>query len=236
MIAMDIIPVIDISQGQVVHAVKGQRQYYQPLQTPLTKGSRADDIVRAFLALYPFNTIYVADIDAITGHTHNHYVIAQLQQSFPTLNFWLDQGRSFSKQLVQNRRWQQVIGSETYISAAELQEIIKQTPDVILSLDFGSRFLGVQELLDDAAQWPERVIIMSLERISSDKGPDYRRISKLQKRAGNHKIYVAGGVRDKADVEILDNIGIAGILVASALHTKRLTPRTLNKFCKKIPC
>lgn len=233
---MDIIPVIDISQGYVVHAVKGQRQYYQPLCTSLSKGNCADDIVRAFLDFYPFNTIYIADIDAIEGRANNRHIIEQLHRSFPSLNFWIDQGISSSKEIAQDCSWQHVIGSETHISAAELRQIIKRMPDIILSLDFGTKFLGDQKLLDNTAQWSERIIIMSLEHISSDRGPDYQRICKFQKSADDRKVYVAGGVRDEVDLQALNDIGIAGVLVATALHTQKLTPAMLNKFCKKIPC
>ena len=65
---MEIIPVIDIRQNQVVHAIKGQRQNYRPLQTSLCNSHSPEDIVQAFIDTYPFKTIYIADLDAIQGH------------------------------------------------------------------------------------------------------------------------------------------------------------------------
>ena len=43
----------------------------------------------------------------------------------------------------------------------------------VLSLDFrGETFLGPQGLLDDAALWPHRVIVMTLARVGGGEGPD----------------------------------------------------------------
>ena len=51
--------------------------------------------------------------------------------------------------------------------------------------------------------------------------------------AGDRKIYVAGGVRHEADLELLDEMGVDGVLIATALHRQRITNETLNKFTQK---
>ena len=90
-----------------------------------------------------------------------------------------------------------------------------------------------QNLLQKTGLWPDRIIIMSLARVGSDNGPDYELISSLKRTAGDRKIYVAGGVRHETDLKLLDDMGIDGALIATALHTKRITSETLNKFTKK---
>jgi len=233
---MEIIPVIDIRRGQVVHAVKGQRQNYRPLQTSLCESNSPEDIVQAFVSSYPFKTIYIADLDAIERQSNNDQIIRQLHDKFQSVTFWVDQGLSSSTDLKNQCCGQHVFGSETNISPDTLNEIITISPDIILSLDFQTNtFLGDQNLLQKTSLWPGRIIIMSLAHVGSDNGPDYELISSLIKTAGDRKIYVAGGVRHETDLELLKNMGIDGVLIATALHTQRITSETLNKFKKNAP-
>lgn len=231
---MEIIPVIDIRRGQVVHAVKGQRQNYRPLQTSLCESNSPEDIVQAFISSYPFKTIYIADLDAIEGQSNNDQIIEQLHDKFQSVTFWVDQGISSTVKFKDLLSRQHVIGSETNISPDILNEIIISSPDIILSLDFQSNtFLGVRNLLQKTSLWPGRIIIMSLARVGSDNGPDYELISSLKKTAGDRKIYVAGGVRHETDLNLLNDMGIDGVLIATALHTERITSEILKKFTKK---
>ena len=231
---MEIIPVIDIYQNQVVHAVKGQRQNYHPLQTSLCNSHSPEDIVQAFIDTYPFKTIYIADLDAIQGHTNNEQLIEQLLNKFQSISFWVDQGITSTIELEIQSRRQNVIGSETNISPETLNELITLSPEIILSLDFHTKnFLGDPDLLQKINLWSERIIIMSLAHVGSNNGPDYKLISDMQKTAGNRKLYVAGGVRYEDDLHVLSDMGIDGVLIATALHTQQITPDTLNKFTKK---
>lgn len=231
---MEIIPVIDLRQNQVVHAVKGQRRNYRPLQSSLCNGHCPEDIVQAFIDTYPFNTVYIADLDAIQGRTNNDQIIEQLLNKFQSVSFWVDQGISTAIELnIQSRR-QHVIGSETNISPETLSELVTLSPEIILSLDFQTNnFFGHQNLLLKTDLWPGTIIVMSLSRVGSNNGPDYKLISELQESAGDRKIYAAGGVRHENDLQILNDMGIDGVLIATALHTQQITPDTLLKFTKK---
>ena len=231
---MEIIPVIDIHHGQVVHAIEGQRQQYRPLRTSLSESNSPENIVQAFINSYPFKTIYIADLDAIEGRTNNNQLIDGLHESYQSLTFWVDQGISSTKELDSLSRRQHVIGSETNITPETLDEMITLTPDIILSLDFQTNiFLGNQDLLQKTDLWPERIIIMSLANVGSNKGPDYELISRLKETAGERKIYVAGGVRDETDLQLLNQMSIDGVLIATALHTQNIKSDTLSKFSKK---
>jgi len=228
---MEIIPVIDIRQNQVVHAIKGQRQNYRPLQTCLCDSHSADDIVQAFIDTYPFKTIYIADLDAIQGTSNNEHLIEQLLNKFQSVSFWVDQGISSAIELKIQSRRQHVIGSETNISPKTLNELFTSSLEIILSLDFQTKtFLGHQDLLEKTDLWPERIIIMSLSHVGSNNGPDYKLISDIQKIAGDRKIYVAGGVRHEDDLQTLNDMGIDGVLIATALHSQQIKADTLFKF------
>ncbi len=233
---MEIIPVIDIRQGLVVHAVKGQRENYHPLQTSLSVSIRPADIVQAFTSSFSFKTIYIADLDAIEGRTNNDMIIDELHTLFPELSFWIDQGISSTSDLAKHLTRQHIIGSETNISALTLEEITEITPDIILSLDYQADiFIGDQHLLQSINTWPERIIIMSLSRVGSNSGPDYKLVANLKEIAGDKKLYVAGGIRHERDLLLLDGMGIDGVLLASALHTQQINAGTIEKLAKKMP-
>jgi uncharacterized protein related to proFAR isomerase len=87
-----VIPVIDLMQGQVVRARLGDRASYQPLNSPLSSTSDAVDIARGLLAVYPFPTLYVADLDAIQNHGDNVQTLRRIRDEFPALQLWVDNG------------------------------------------------------------------------------------------------------------------------------------------------
>ena len=95
---------------------------------------------------------------------------------------------------------------------------------VVLSLDFrGDAFVGPAPLLSNADTWPGRVIGMTLARVGSQMGPDWDRLAAIKSRAGEKLVYAAGGVRDADDLIALAKNGIAGALVASCLHSGKLS-------------
>lgn len=227
---MEVIPVIDLKGKQVVRAKMGERQLYAPLVTPLANTSAPQDVIRGFLSIYPFRTLYIADLDAIEGAGSHSEMIKELQAAFPALTFWVDAGvSSFS----QARAWLEsnaatlVIGSESFIDTRDLPRLRDETR-LILSLDFrGDTFQGLSALLENLSLWPRRVIAMMLTRVGSQAGPDVVRLAAIIKNAGSRDVYAAGGLRGKDDLSLLQRTGAAGVLVASALHDGRLSRRDL---------
>ena len=91
---MQIIPAIDILQGQVVHARPGARKDYLPIQSSLSDAAAPEAIIDALLDLFPFKIIYLADLDAIRerGSEVNKHLICRLLLKYPQISFWLDAG------------------------------------------------------------------------------------------------------------------------------------------------
>jgi len=224
---MEIIPVIDLKGGQAVHARQGQRDAYRPVRSPLCPDSAPLAVVQAYRAVYPFRSLYVADLDAIQGDGDNSASVAAIAQAFPDLKLWLDSG--FVQEAV-CRSWLDqdlghlVLGSESQSETALLERLLKGgAGQVVLSLDFrGARFMGPPALLEQCALWPDRVIVMTLARVGSGSGPDLERLAAIKARAGARRVYAAGGLRDAADLTALRKLGIAGVLVATALHDGRI--------------
>lgn len=227
---MEIIPVIDLKQGDVVHARMGQRERYRPVNSTLCEGSNPVAVVGGFLSLHPFSAVYVADLDAIGGGAGNLASLEALRTAFPAPRLWVDSGHVTA---VQARDWLArgfgavVLGTESLAAASVLAETIETSAaaDLVLSLDFRDDvFVGPPELLEQPDLWPATVIVMTLGRVGSGLGPDLRRLDDIRARAGGRRVFAAGGVRNAADLHELAGHGIAGALVATALHDGRLGP------------
>ncbi len=227
---MLIIPVIDLYAGSVVHAIAGQRESYKKIRTPLCHGSDPLIVVDALLCLYHFTTLYIADLDAIKEKGNNNEIIDELLHLHPNICIWLDAGKSVYSTSLPKTRFRHIVGTETGIDERELLEINSGT-NTILSLDFSEQeFIGQQSLLENTHTWPDDIIVMSLNRVGTDKGPDTDRLSQVQSLAEHKCVYAAGGVRNDNDLELLHVQGIAGVLIASALHKGKLSKQALRKY------
>lgn len=232
-----LIPVIDLKDGMVVHAREGRREQYQPLRSRLVEGAEPLHVVQALLALHPFQTLYIADLDAIERRGDNLGIIRSLRALHPSLDLWADTGINDHAGLA---RWldaglgRPVIGSESVADAAFVAGLHEHGEQscAVLSLDFrGAHFQGPPALLNQPARyWPPRVLAMNLHRVGSDHGPDLALIVELAKRIGGCNVYAAGGVRSTGDLECIVAAGAAGALLASALHDGRLGSADLARF------
>jgi phosphoribosylformimino-5-aminoimidazole carboxamide ribotide isomerase len=234
---VEIIPVIDLMGGIVVHARRGERQNYQPLHSPLCAGCEPGDVVGGYLTVHPFSTVYIADLDAITGRGDCGPVIARLRRQFPVLRFWVDNGLA---DILACRNWLQrgygdlVIGSEAQSDASAINDLAQENAAdrIVLSLDFkDGKFLGPDGLREQPSLWPQRIIAMTLSRVGSDTGPDFGLLDQLRTKAPAKKLFAAGGVRGGEDLIELNRRGISGVLVASALHAGRIGKREIAAVC-----
>lgn len=236
---MHIIPVIDVRHGIAVRAVAGDRANYSPLVSPLVSFQRvpwgqthgtdanatsAEAAASAFRRLYPFDTIYVADLDGIEGRGRNAHLSRSLSQALPEVAFWIDAGL---REPPPNDAATAVIGSET-LSGHEPRPV---APQSVLSLDFrGDTFVGPAALLKQPELWPQRVIVMTLARVGSDAGPDLARIAEIASLAPQSRVYAAGGIRDAADLRAARAAGARGALIASALHAQKIKADDLDEI------
>ena len=125
-----------------------------------------------------------------------------------------------------------VIGSESLGGLDDVAALRALPRDgYVLSLDFkDDRFAGPRQVLDEAEHWPEAVIVMTLARVGSGDGPDLARMADIVARAGDRRIYAAGGVRNRADIEALHAAGAAGVLIATALHAGTIKAGDLEEI------
>ena len=217
---MKIIPVIDLKNGVVVHARRGNRENYQPINTELCKSPDIFQVIKAFLGIYEFDTFYIADLNAITGQGDHSRLITDVLNRFPHITFWIDRGYQKYDQCMQHPgNTLPVLGSESYRDET-ISEIKAYKNNFILSLDYSSSdALGAASLFSDPAFWPENIIIMTLDRVGSGHGPDLEKLTEFCRRYPGKNFIAAGGIRNKQDLIALSGAGIHRALVASALHS-----------------
>lgn len=228
---MEVIPVIDLKNGVVVHARGGARDSYQPIRTPLSPTSEPEDVVAGLLRLHSFRHLYIADLDAIERRGDHDRTCAELAARFPGLELWVDNGIGDPEAA---SAWLQrgvgclVAGSESQQDLRLLQALHRHDR-LILSLDFrGDAFQGAADIATSPALWPARLITMTLARVGAGQGPDLERLAAIRRRASDRVLlFAAGGVRGPQDLLHLADVGAAGVLVATALHSGALSAADL---------
>lgn len=246
---MKLIPVIDLMHGQVVRAVRGDRQAYRPMVSALCAGSDPVTLARILCAHCATDQLYVADLDALLGLPAQAEVLRALLHALPALELWLDAGFTdvdAAEALLAGlgagaARVVPVFGSESLASRSELQRCFASGDGQrgargdhaeagaghrhagVLSLDRrdGQR-LDAAGCWDAPALWPQRVIVMTLERVGSGAGPDLETLRDVCAKSPSSFIVGAGGIRNDADLACAAAAGADAWLVASALHDGRL--------------
>jgi phosphoribosylformimino-5-aminoimidazole carboxamide ribotide isomerase len=215
--------------GQVVQAIQGQRQHYRPIQSQLTDSHALLDVVAAILQVYPFDCVYIADLNAITrneAYPHHRDLVRQAINMFPHLQWWVDAAIQDTAEL---QAWQQlgvtpVISSEGFNDIKTYLELKELAPEAVLSLDFFTEgYRGPIELLNSPTLWQEKTILMSLPKVGANLGPDIALLKSMQEKAPEQNFYAAGGARNISDIKELQQADGSGILIASALHNQQIT-------------
>ncbi len=226
---MQIIPVIDLKDGLVVHAMRGDRSQYQAIDqnSLITDSSEADVVIANLLKLKDFKSIYIADLNAICGLGNHSVLINQLLSRYPEIEFWIDDGSELANcQTYPAINYKTVIGTES-----QNQPVRQLDADLILSLDFKQdQAVGHADWFNSNQFWPKRIIVMTLNRVGSQLGPDFEKLTDLRQNHPDKTIIAAGGIRHLADLQQLKQLGIDAVLIASALHNGRLTTSDLADF------
>jgi phosphoribosylformimino-5-aminoimidazole carboxamide ribotide isomerase len=231
--AMTLIPVIDLLEGQVVRAVRGDRQAYRPIESALCASSDPTTVAAILVDHCAARQLYVADLDALMGGAPQHAVLRGLLDALPGIELWLDAGfadaaaaHELGSQLAPHtERFVPVFASESLRSRDTLQACLERfgRAGCALSLDRrdGQR-LDAAGCWEAPSLWPQRVIVMTLERVGSGAGPDLDTMAALHRAAPATTLIGAGGVRSPADLARAREAGASAWLVASALHDLQL--------------
>ncbi len=239
---MKVIPVIDILNGIVVHAVRGKRREYQPLQSILCKSIQPLEVSKAFKT-FGFSELYIADLDAITRGSVNFQVFKRIAKE-TGLKLMVDAGVAdleTAEKLLDCGISKVVIGTETLQSKSFVGEAVRLfgSERIIVSLDLKDGKVLVKFGFDDCKnamcllrEFKEMgvsgVIVLDLVRVGSGEGVNVVFLNKVLN-AMSINVYVGGGVRDINDLIELKKLGVSGVLVATALHSGKISIEELKQ-------
>ena len=228
---MRVIPVIDLKGGVAVHAVRGDRERYRPLQSRIAASSDPVDVARAVRERLGLDELYVADLDAIAGGPGSPDLVAALAREAHVM---VDAGAAAAaavERLLELGVARVVIGTESLPRAEAFRQLRAELPGapLVLSLDLrGGRVLSPDRALAGAGPadalarladaGAREAVVLDLARVGSGEGPDAALLAELRSRLPDVQLLAGGGVRHAGDLRALAGAGVAGALVATALH------------------
>jgi phosphoribosylformimino-5-aminoimidazole carboxamide ribotide isomerase len=215
--------VLDLFNSSAVHAVRGEREKYQPIAAKSRVVNTSDPL--SILELLRPKEVYVADLDRITGSGDNLALIGEMAKKAETM---ADVGISSVEELdLLSLDCKPVLGTET--GSFTLIERASSIREVTVSVDlFGGEVLT----RDPALKIPPldlirrlnplpigEIILLALDRVGTSKGLDEVFLRKAAD-LSDHPVLLGGGVKDGSDLKKLVELGLAGALVATAIHDK----------------
>lgn len=218
-----------------MRGIKGERSRYAPIESPLCGSSDPRVVVPILLDYAAADTLYVADLDALTGGAVQADLLSRLLKHDPGLTLWLDAGFADASAF-DTLRWElarlgadaervvPVFASESLGSRAQAAAALADRTRSILSLDRrGEETLDPAGLWSATALWPQRLILMALERVGAYDGPALDLLQSVKSQApADTRLIGAGGIRGADDLSRAAAAGADAWLVASALHDCRI--------------
>lgn len=214
--------VLDILNGAVVHAVRGERNLYEPIAgySEIVSSSGPLDILHE---LRP-QEVYVADLNQLMGRGENLAVIKEISDMAKTM---ADTGISKATDLdCLPASVCPILGTET--ASLQLMEELAPQRKIIVSLDMKNQKVLSREA-SLAAQTPlqalqrlnrlplDGVILLELNRVGTSSGLNKAFLEKAIA-ISEHPLILGGGVKDDEDLRALEEMGFSGALVATAVH------------------
>jgi phosphoribosylformimino-5-aminoimidazole carboxamide ribotide isomerase len=218
---------MDILNGSVVHAVKGERSKYKPIQGSMICDSQ--DPFEVISAVNP-RELYIADLDHIQDIGDNFEIIKKISGKTKTM---VDIG---VKNMDDVQKCAEIadtviIGTET-ASFEVIEYAALQFPDRInVSIDMkNGSVLTKDKTMEVRPEYLVRrmneielkdIIILDLGKIGTSVGIDEIFLKKIAE-ISTHNILVGGGIKNLEDIETLEKSGIGGALAATALHNGKI--------------
>ncbi len=226
-----VILALDLMNGIAVHAIQGDRHRYKPLKSQVCSSSSPLEIVAT---LSP-REVYIADLDRIAGTGDNFEVIKAISKQCSTI---ADLGIRSYQELIDAEKLAHklVLGTETAAlkliqAAAELGVIvsldIKQGKLLSQDQDLPSSPVEAAKIISEAGIG--ELIVLNLDRVGTSTGVDLELLQQIKAQVGGKsRIIAGGGVRDEVDLKTLEEIGVDGAIVATAIHHRSIPRERLR--------
>jgi phosphoribosylformimino-5-aminoimidazole carboxamide ribotide isomerase len=227
-----LLPVIDLLGGQVVHARRGERHLYQPLHSRLTSSCQPLEVAAAFRQL-GFNSLYVADLDALAGRQPDLATYTHLAQV--GFQLWLDAGIRAVEQAL---RVQQagaakvILALETLPTPALIPELLQHlgAASLVFSLDLRQGIpqklpavwpgFSAVEIATEVIQWGvQQLLLLDVAQVGTGQGTGTAELCwQLHQRFPDVTLITGGGIWTREDVAAQVRLGASLVLAATALH------------------
>ena len=224
--------VLDIFNGAVVHAVKGERSRYEAIEK-YSKIVSTSDPLEILREIRP-KEVYIADLNRLTGSGENLAVIDEISRVARTM---ADIGISNANDLDHlPSTVSPILGTET--ASLKLMEETALQRNASVSIDMKNKKVLARDP-DLAAKAPlqvlrrlnglslEAVILLELDRVGTSAGPDREFLAKAVS-VSEHPLILGGGVKGVEDLQILADLGLSGALVATAVHNGTIPAEMLR--------
>ncbi len=233
-----IIPVMDVMEEQVVRAVGGRRELYQPLVSRITHSTDPAVVAAAILRTVAVDELYVADLDGLMGHRPQLGWLRGLGER--GVKIMVDSGVrtvAEARNIFEAGASAVVLGTETLAHFNELKTLFNVfgTDRIVLSVDLRNGKVVSPDNAWDVEPEPveiirlaqelgiHRVIVLELARVGTGIGPGTVGLCEVIREAFPAlELIAGGGVRNREDVNRLAAAGADGVLVASAIHDGHL--------------
>jgi len=243
-----IIPVIDVKDGIVVRAVAGRRELYLPLRSRLTQSVEPFDVARALLDATGAKELYIADLDGLMRGEPNGALLELAERlnvelwldvGLKNTDGW--EAAPGVRPILATETWgnyplplrervvceaDRVRGYSNTLDPSPRPEAGRPSPSrgegeilnrPILSLDYFSGVLRTHREWNPA----DFATAIVLDTAAVGVGEGLRTIYEcieLRQQFRHLDLITGGGVRNRDDLRDLEDIGVNGVLIASALH------------------
>ncbi|WP_417850788.1 HisA/HisF-related TIM barrel protein [Thalassoglobus sp.] len=240
---MELIPVLDLMRHQVVRGIAGNRKEYQANESCLLEGSDAVETALAFKKHFNSDTLYIADLDALTGHGKSTAEISALSET--GLKLIIDAGvvaPQAAVDLLECGATQVVVPLEALPSMNALSIVLSEIgrEQTVFSLDLKNgkplekrdQSRPPLEIVNEAISvGVQKIIVLDLAGVGTSQGLSTVELcQQIRSAYSDVEIISGGGVRSLSDLTPLTDCNVNGVLIASALHDGHITPAQWMQF------
>jgi phosphoribosylformimino-5-aminoimidazole carboxamide ribotide isomerase len=209
-------------------------------------------LLRAFHSVLGVHECYVADLDAIQGGALQRSLLRQLAEFHTGFAgaLLVDAGTSMpggALEVLSCGASEVVVGLETLQAFSDLAAIVEVVGPsrLVFSLDLRLGNPVLHPAMQDAsgvgpdalslaaqatASGVATLLLLDLGRIGTGCGVDIGLLETLRRRFPRVRLLAGGGVLTRRDLERMRDVGCDGALVASALHTGRISATDLSEL------
>ncbi len=243
---MRLLFVMDLLNGMVVHAERGERAKYQPIHlfSSIVHTSVPSQVMEEVRPA----AVYIADLNRLMGTGSNMEILRELRDRYRGVWIALDCGVRSLVDIEDATGIADsiILGTET-ASLALIREAAERwsaSASIAVSIDLFNKKVQTSDrrmriepldlIMELNSHQIQDVIILELDRVGTGRGVDFDFLARSVERS-EHDILCGGGVRSCEDLYKMEDIGVKGALLATAVHNgtipvSYLRPPSIKNF------